>query len=223
MTRGAGECAAGLSRARVQLSLRADLGHANCMARAARGTSPDSVCAGTSSMRSRRPRSRPASHASTISISGDNAGVSYFDVNQRGGLRVSSAKAFLQARAIARQSHGVDARARRKTASSSAMRRAPALHGRHAAARRGTRESARLARNHPCRRAPSARRNCCSSPASAPRHCCASTASKCCTTSPAWARICRIICRSARCSRCSGVRTLNVVAGELLGPLRHRT
>ena len=27
---------------------------------------------------------------------GDNAGVSYFDVNQRDGLRVSSAKAFLK-------------------------------------------------------------------------------------------------------------------------------
>ena len=47
---------------------------------------------------------------------GDNAGVSYFDVNQRGGFRVSSAKAFLKPARATRESHRVDPRAHRGVA-----------------------------------------------------------------------------------------------------------
>ena len=86
------------------------------MARAASGASAANVCAGTFSMRSRPRPSRPAFARIEDFNRGDNAGVSYFDVNQRGGLRVSSAKAFLKPRTLARQSHGVDAHARRATA-----------------------------------------------------------------------------------------------------------
>ena len=73
-------------------------------------------------MRSLRPRSRRAIARIDDFNTGDNAGVSYFDVNQRGGFRVSSAKAFLKPARGARQSHGVDARADR----AAAVRRASA-------------------------------------------------------------------------------------------------
>ncbi len=132
---------------------------------------------------------------------GDNAGVSYFDVNQRGGFRVSSAKAFLKpARSRANLTVWTHALTERLRAQPRCERRL-ALHGRHADPRRRTGESACVARSHPRRRAPLARHNCCSSLGSAPPHYCASTASKCSTTFAAWARICRTICRSGRCSR----------------------
>ena len=79
--------------------------------------------------------------------SGDNAGVSYFDVNQRGGFRVSSAKAFLKPARCARQSHGVDARAHREAELEPRRRRRLRCTGATLIARRRTDDGARLARS----------------------------------------------------------------------------
>ena len=89
------ERAAGFSRARVQLSLRG------------RNEHPHHGARGEWRVSKQRLRwdildafAEAAEQAGFARIpdfnTGDNAGVSYFDVNQRGGFRVSSAKAFLK-------------------------------------------------------------------------------------------------------------------------------
>ena len=198
-------------------------GQRRITAQAASGASPNNVCAGTSSMRSREAAGAGGLRA--------HRRLQHRRQRRRQLLRREPARrparelgeGFPETGALARQSHGVDARAHRKAASSTrdvngALRCTGAT-----LIRNGERvRSARDARSHPRARARSARRSCCSFRASGPQRCCANTASTCATTRPASARICRITCRSGRCSRCSGVRTLNVMAGEFLGPPRHR-
>ena len=65
-------------------------------ARAMNGASSASACRGRSSTPSATPRSRPASRKVDDFNRGDNAGSSRFEVNQRSGVRVSAAKAFLR-------------------------------------------------------------------------------------------------------------------------------
>ena len=148
---------------------------------------------------------------------GDNAGVSYFDVNQRNGLRAQRRQGLPQAGAsranLTVWTHTLAERLRSRST------RGACAAGRDAVARRRARRGPRRARGHLSPGRHRARRSCCSCRALAPQSCCANTASTCSTSSPAWARTCRITCRSARCSRCSGVRTLNVVASSFWGRL----
>ena len=127
---------------------------------------------------------------------GDNFGVGYFHVNQKRGVRWSSARAFLKpvlGRPNLRLETGVlveTAGVRRQALRSACASARTAGSWRHGP---GARSS--------CRPAPSARRRSCSSRASARPSGSPSTASRRCSTSRASAATCRTICSSARSTR----------------------
>ena len=122
---------------------------------------------------------------------GDNEGSDYFEVNQRRGLRVSAAKAFLKP-ILAAPTCGSSPTPMRGACCSTARAR-PASNTR----RRPRRDGERRARSS-WRPARSARRICWSFPASAGRTRCARSAFPSRTRCRASARTCRTICNCAR-------------------------
>ncbi len=150
---------------------------------------------------------------------GDNAGVSYFDVNQRNGLRLSAAKAFLKpvrsrANLTVWREHG-----RRAVCSSENQTDAPRCEGvtllRGARARRRCAPRAKSS----WRPAPSRRRSCCNCRASAPRICCANMASRVLHELPGVGANLQDHLQIRPVFKVRGVRTLNVVASSLWGRL----
>jgi choline dehydrogenase len=132
---------------------------------------------------------------------GNNAGVGYFEVNQRRGWRWNTTKAFLQP-ALARGDN-LQVWTDSPVVQLSFERGAQACVApvRRCARRRVWCRS-RRGRRCCCAAAPSARRRCCSVRASGRRPCCSNTASPCNTRCPVWARTCRTICRCAPSTRC---------------------
>ena len=149
---------------------------------------------------------------------GDNAGVSYFDVNQRGRpareLRQGLPETGTCAPNLTVWTPHAD-----RTAAARDDQRAHPLLGRDADARQRARRVS-AARELILAPAQSARRNSCSCPASAPRRCCASTASRCVHDAPGVGANLQDHLQIRPVFKVRGVRTFNELASTWYGPLR---
>ena len=166
----------------------------DCTAPAANGRWRASGCAGTSSRPSAtRPR-RSASRAATTSTTATTRAPGFFEVNQRNGIRWTTAKAFLRPAAAPPEPPRRHRRAGRPASFSTAGARpacATGSAGRSCEASRRRRGDPRGRRDQFAQAARALRHR--RSRRARPR-----TASPCGTRCRAWARTCRIICRSGR-------------------------
>ena len=198
----------------------------NGTAPAANGASRSSACAGTSSTPSRRPRSRPASRPATTSTAATTKASATSRSTSSAAVRWNAAKAFLRPACMQRANLTLwtGAQVARAARSKRDGRRRAALPRRRGCCTDGERGAgAARARGDPRRR----RDRLAADPAAVghrrrrallqrARH------RRRSTSCPASARTCRTTCRSARSSRCDGVKTLNTLANSLWGKARHR-
>ena len=130
---------------------------------------------------------------------GDNEGVGYFEVNQKGGRRWSSGARLFEAGAASPQPDA----AHRRGGGSGAVCGLP-CHRRRLPAGRGRASGERAARSDPFFGGGSDTKAAATLGGSAPARCCDASASRCCMICLASGKICKIICRSGRSTRSRG-------------------
>ena len=143
---------------------------------------------------------------------GDNEGVGYFEVNQKRGWRWNAAKAFLRPACTQRANFTVWTGAQvTRLADRTRCRRRTALQRRRGGEGRQPHRGRGARRSHSQRR----RDRLAADPAAVGhrrgRRSCSLRHRSPCTTCPASAPTCRTTCRSARCSRSTGAKTLNTM------------